>query len=189
MADRKRTFKWILTSLIILGLAGLVILFLQLRRYQHKPLPLPDSATRALMTLAQLHQTATKDGKVQWELDAQSAQLEADNGRMILTSPTVVFHLKDGGRVRLTAAQGVLDTRSHDMQVSGNVHLHSDRYTLRTQALDYRHDRRILHSDVPVQISGQAFDLRADKMKYNLDSDTAQFEGRVEGNLDEKMDL
>ncbi|RJQ67543.1 MAG: LPS export ABC transporter periplasmic protein LptC [Desulfobacteraceae bacterium] len=189
MADGKRALKWILTTVVLLGLSALLILFLQLRRHQGEALPLPDTAARALMTLAGLRQTATKDGKVQWDLDAESAQLEAESRRMILKAPKVVFHTKDGARVLLTAARGVLDTRTNDMEVSGNVHLRSDRYTLLTESLAYWHERRILQSDVPVHISGSAFDLRSEKMTYNLETNTAQFDGQVEGNLNEDMAL
>jgi lipopolysaccharide export system protein LptC len=189
MADRKRTLKWILTTVAAIGMAALLALFFQLRRQRQGPLPLPDTAAHALMTLAQLHQTATKDGQVQWKLNAESAQLEADSRRMILKSPKVVFFMKDGSRVHLTAARGVLDTRSNDMEVSGNVHLASDRYNLETEALVYRNQARILESDVPVHITGSAFDLRAAKMTYNLQTDTAEFDGQVKGSLNENMAL
>jgi LPS export ABC transporter protein LptC len=189
MADRKRTLKWILTGTALAGIAALLILFLQLRRDQGQPVPLPDTATRALLTLARLHQTATQNGKVQWDLTAESAQLDADTGRMILNSPVVVFYTQDGSQVRLTAMQGVLHTRTNDMQASGNVHLRNDRYLLQTEALDYKHKDRILLSRVPVKITGDVFDLRADKMTYNLENNTTLFEGSVEGNLNADMAL
>lgn len=187
MADRKRTLKWILTTVAVIGTATLVALFFVLRRHQQGPLPLPKTATHALMTLARLHQTATKDGQVQWKLNAESAQLEADSRRIILKSPKVVFFTKDGSRVHLTAARGVLDTRSNDMEVSGNVQLVGDRYHLETEALVYRNKARILESDVPVHIIGSAFDLRADKMTYNLETETAHFDGQVKGSLNEDL--
>lgn len=173
----------------LVGTTVLLILFLQLRRYQEQPVPLPDTATRALLTLARVHQTATQDGRLQWELEADSAQLEADTGRMILSAPKVVFYTADGEQVHLTAEQGVLDTRTNDMEAGGNVHLQSDRYVLKTEALVYRHRERILLSEVPVGITGDVFDLRADRMTYNLESNTTDFEGSVEGNVNADLAL
>lgn len=185
MADRKSALKLILTAATLLGVVALAVVFFQFRRQQLQPLPIPDLATKALMTLAKVHQTATKDGKVQWELDAATAQLEADSGEMRLTSPRIVFFTDNGDKVLLTAEKGVLNTRNNDMQVSGNVRLRDDRYTLLTEALVYQHDRHILRTDVPVIIIGRAFDLRANKMTYNLEENLAQFDGQVKGNLHE----
>ncbi len=188
MGNPKSTLKWILTAMAVLGMVVLIVVFIQFRRHQDRyVVPLPDIATQALMRLVGLHQTATKDGKVQWKLDAESAELEADSGRMILKSPVVDFHTEDGGIVHLTAEQGVLDTRSNDMQVSGNVRLRDDRYTLLTEMLIYQHAQRTLRSDVPVIIESDAFGLRADTMTYDLEENRALFEGQVEGNLHEDL--
>ncbi|MFZ1986599.1 MAG: LPS export ABC transporter periplasmic protein LptC [Desulfatitalea sp.] len=189
MADRKHLIKYIIITVVLLIFAALAGLFTHARRPQGQPVPIPEVATKALMTLVGIHQTATKEGQVQWELDADSAQLEADGNRMILTAPRVDFVMKDGTKVRLTAKQGVLDTHNNDMAVSGEVRLRNDQYLLETEALAYQHDRRTLHSDAPVHIIGPAFDLRADQMTYNLEENRAQFDGRVEGNFNEAFSL
>ncbi|MBR9981969.1 MAG: LPS export ABC transporter periplasmic protein LptC [Desulfatitalea sp.] len=188
MADRRSLLKWILTAIAALALVVLIAVFIQFRRQQNEiVVPLPDAATRSLMRLVRLHQTATKEGQVQWELDADAAELETGSGRMILTSPVVVFHTDGGETVHLTAAEGVLDTRTNDMEASGNVQLRDDRYTLKTEALIYLHEARRLRSDVPVYIHGAVFDLRADTMEYDLDANQAQFVGHVEGHLYEDL--
>lgn len=188
MADRRRTLKWVLTAAAVVGIAVLVAVFIQFRRHQDRyVVPLPDVAGQALMRLARLHQTATKDGAVQWELDAESAHLEADSGRMVLTLPVVDFYSDDGEKIHLTAARGVLDTRTNDMEVSGNVRLHHDRYLFETEVLAYEHDRRILRSDVPVRITSATIGLRADTMIYDIEANRAQFDGQVEGELHEDL--
>lgn len=189
MDNRKRILKRILTAAVLTGIAAMVTLLFLSRSRRLDPVPIPDIATKAVMTLAKLHQTATKDGKVQWELDAASAEMEADTGRMRLTAPEIEFTTDDGTKVRLTADQGLLDTRSNDMQVTGNVCLRDGRYTLVTEALIYQHEQRLLRSDVPVRITHTAFDLRANKMTYNLDENLARFDGQVEGTFNEDLAL
>ena len=189
MADRKRYMKIAFTSAVVAGLGILAVVFLQLRSDQEESIPLPMPAVKALMTLAKVHQTATKDGSVQWELDADTAQLEAKGGRMILTAPVVEFYLEDGTKVNLTAEKGILHTDNNNIEVTGNVRLHNDRYTLLTEALSYQHEQRVLRSEAPVQIQGSAMALRADRMTYNLDENLAKFIGKVEGNLDDGLPI
>ena len=187
MANRKRNMKIVFTAAAVTGLAVLIAVFLQFRNQQMGALPIPMPAVNALMTLAKVHQTATKDGKVQWELDAASAQLEANGGRMILTAPTVQFHLEDGTQVNLTADQGILHTNNNNMEVTGNVRLQNDRYTLLTEALVYLHSKRILKSNAPVHIQSATAALRADRMTYDLKDNRAQFVGQVEGILNNDL--
>ncbi|MBI5064426.1 MAG: LPS export ABC transporter periplasmic protein LptC [Desulfatitalea sp.] len=184
MADRKHLIKYLLIGVLLVIVTTVAVRFVHFRQQQGHPLPTADQiATDALMTLVNIHQTATKEGKVQWELDADSAQLEAENGRMILTGPRVDFITRDGGKVRLTARKGVLHTRSSDMAARGQVRLRNDQYELESESLKYQHKERLLSSQTQVRIIGPAFDLRADRMTYNLEENRAYFEGRVEGNL------
>lgn len=185
MGDRKHLIKYLLIGLLLIIAATVALRMAQSRRQpQSQPLPTPaENATDALMSLMGIHQTATKEGKIQWELDADSAQLEAENGRMLLTGPKVDFTTRDGGKVHLTARKGVLDTRSNDMAASGKVRVRNDQYELETESLKYQHAARRMHSQTPVRIVGPAFDLRASQMTYNLEENRAYFDGRVEGNL------
>lgn len=184
MANRIRQLKMILASVMVLAIAAVAVVFLQFKDEDgHRGAALPTSAARAIMSLARVHQTATKDGKVQWELDADSAELDSESGRMTLKAPRVRFFLEDGTQVRLTAAQGMLNTQSNNMQVRGNVQVQNDRYTLITEELAYQHKDRVLRADAPVQIRGEAVELQAASMTYDLKTDRAQFSGQVKGTV------
>lgn len=190
MLSRAGKLKLFIITVALLSLMAVGVVFYQYRQKQGRVVvPLPDSATKALMTLARIHQTATKEGRLQWELDAESAQLEVDSGRMVLQSPQVDFFLEDGSRVHLTAEKGILNTRNNNIQASGNVRIRNDRYTLITDVLNYKHKRRILKTNDAVKIVGKAFDLRADSMTYNLTTNRAQFDGQVEGTIHENLAL
>jgi LPS export ABC transporter protein LptC len=152
-------------------------------------IPLPPGASTAILSLTGVHQTATKNGVLEWELKAETAELESKSGRMVLKAPKVLFYLADGGQVHLTAEQGVLDTKSNDIQVQGNVRVVEDRYTLLTEQLDYKHAKRILRSDKPVHIFNQSADLKAAGMIYDLNTNQARFAGRVKGSLNEQLSL
>ena len=122
---------------------------------------------------------------MQWKLAAVTAEMEAETGQMILQSPEINFYLEDGSQVHLTAQKGILYTRDNNMEVQGNVHLRSDRYTLVTEALAYDHERRVITATEDVRISGKAIQLHAATMTYNLTTNQARFGGPVTGTLHE----
>ena len=146
---------------------------------------LPQAAAKAVMALSKIRQTATKDGIVQWKLKAATAEMEANTGRMVLQSPEVEFFLDDGSQAHLTAQQGILYTLDNNMEVQGNVRLHSDRYTLVTEDLIYNNKHHLISTNKEVQIIGKAIQLNAAGMTYDLKVNQARFTGPVKGILHE----
>ncbi len=188
--DPKTRLKIALAVTILLSLSTVGWFFFQFRSGRGKfPSAVPEIATKAIMALSRVRQTATKDGAVQWKLDAASAELEADTGKMILHSPEIRFFMEDGTQIFLTALKGTLNTNSNDMVVQGNVSLRNGRYTLITETLSYTHQTRLLHADKPVKIVGNALQLDAADMVYDLNTNQAQFSGRVKGTLNEDIAL
>jgi LPS export ABC transporter protein LptC len=189
MIHSRRILVPLLLGMIAASLIGVGWLFFKGRVTSQATVKLPSEAVRSLMKLAGVHQTATKNGAVQWELDAVTAELEAKSGRMVLDAPQVKFFLEDGTVVQVTAKTGILNTRSNDIQVRGNVKVLNDRYTLATEALSYKHGDRKMETEVPVIITGGEMDLRADAMTYDLDNNTARFRGHVVGNVNEDFSI
>lgn len=187
MADRTTQIKRLLSTVVVISVGVVAWIFFQSRQ-GHDPLtiPLPNKAAESILTLSRIHQTATKDGAVQWELEAGSAELEPGSGKMILKDPLVDFFLKGGARVNLKADKGVLNTNTSDIQVQGNVQVVYDQYTLKTEALAYHHENRRLQTGQPVRITGQSFNLEAAGMTYDLDASQATFNGDVKGIIHEK---
>jgi LPS export ABC transporter protein LptC len=190
MSQRKMKLKLILAGAIVISFVAVAVIFFQFRRSTDKlTVPLPDNAVKSLMFLEKVHQTASKEGRVQWDLNADSAELEVGSRQMVLQSPKVRFYLEDGSQVDLTARKGILYTQSNDIIVQGNVEMKSDRYKLLTDELAYQHSRRTLQSKQPVQIIGQHINLRAESMVYELDSNRALFSGNVNGNINENFPI
>jgi LPS export ABC transporter protein LptC len=185
MATKTRKLKMALLLTVGISIIAVVWIVYQFRHNAAGPtIPLPsETAKTAIMALSRVHQTATKDGAVQWELEAAAAELETGTGKMVLQSPKVVFFLDDGTRVNLTSREGILYTRNNNIQVRGNVQLKNSRYTLVTDVLAYEHDQRLLKSDAPVTIIGRDIELNAATMRYDLNTNQACFLGRVEGIL------
>lgn len=102
---------------------------------------------------------------------------------------SITFYLKNKTQVYLTANKGILKIDSNDMEILGNVVVKNLTYRLKTENLFYRHNQRIIFSKVPVKVSGAAFNLIADSMSLNLNTNKTMFEGKVQGTLREIIRL
>jgi len=108
---------------------------------------------------------------------------------LILDDLSVVFYMKDGKKTHLTAAKGFFHTDSNDIEVTGNVVVRSNSYVLKTEKLNYEHNRRILFSNVPVEISSDSEKLTADSIFFNIDTKRTMLEGNVKGAFSENIKL
>ena len=168
--------------MIGISLATIVWAFVYYRRL---PVQAPDLVsslpTGADLTIADIHQTATREGRKEWSLDAASARYLNAKKQVILTDLSMTFYLENQQDIELTADTGVLMTESKDVEVGGNVELKSRDALLKTEQLHYRHEQRTLASQLPVQIRGDSFRLTAERMQLDLNTNRATFEGNING--------
>lgn len=186
----QKKLKFFLISLIFLTFGVILIVFLQYRHFLEKN----DSfvsigQSKANISIGKAHQTATRNGRKEWSLDAASADYVDKNSQAIFKDLSLTFFLKDETKVYITANQGILKTDSNDMEIYGNVVVRNKDYKLKCENLYYNHDQRIIFSKVPVNITGNSFELVADSMSLNLNTNKALFEGKVKGTFSEHFAL
>jgi LPS export ABC transporter protein LptC len=148
-----------------------------------------DIRNDANISIGKPHQTATRNGIKEWNLEAASVYYKVEKNQAIFQDLFITFYLKDKSEVYLTANKGILNTDSNDMEIFGNVVIKNATYRLKTENLFYRHNRRIIFSKVPVKITGPAFDLVASSMSLNLNTNKTMLEGKVEGTFFEIIKL
>jgi len=186
----QKKLKFFLISLIFLTFGVILMVFLQYRHVSEKSdTPISIGQSKANISIGKAHQTATRNGRKEWSLDAASADYMAKNSQAIFKELSVTFYLKDETKVYITANQGILKTDSNDMEIYGNVVVRNKDYKLRCENLYYKHDKRIIFSKVPVNITGNSFELVADSMLLNLNNNRALFEGKVKGTFSEQFTL
>ncbi len=140
----------------------------------------------ATLSIGNVHQVSTRNGVTEWILDAKSAHVVDESKQLMLEDVRVVYFLKDGKEVHLTAGKGVLKTETNDIDVTDHVTVTYDGYTLATEHVTYNHTRRTLASPTPVRITGTTMNLTADSMKYNLSTNQTRFEKNVEVSMRER---
>ena len=136
---------------------------------------------KANISIGKAHQTATRNGIKEWSLDAASADYMDDKRQAVFKDLSITFFLKDKTKVYITGKRGILKTDSNDMEIYDNVVVKYTQYKLKCENLYYEHNKRIIFSNVPVNITGDTFQLVADAMSLNLNTNKTLFEGKVKG--------
>ena len=158
-----KKLKLVLLSVILVGLGIVVVVYFAYQRLSDTPeLILSTIQEGADMSIGKIHQTATRDGRREWSLEAVSAHYMEDKKQVVLSELSVIFYLEDGTEAYLTADRGVLNTESNDIQVSGNVVIKKDNYQLTTEKLNYKNKKRMIHARLPVLITGEDARVSAD---------------------------
>jgi len=185
-----KKLKLFLLSIIFVALGVTLTVFVSHRRILEKEENIVSGIqSKANISIGKVNQTATRNGIKEWSLDATSVNYIAKKNQAIFQDLSITFYLKDKTEVYLTANKGILKTDSNDMELFGNIVVKNSKYRLKTKNLFYRHNKRIIFSKVPVKVTGASFDLAADSMSLNLNTNKAMFEGKVEGILSESFRL
>ncbi len=182
---KPKKIKILLLATMFLALGGVIAFYIGFQQDSEVPESIPESAEPdATLSIGKIRQTATREGKKEWSLEASSARYADKAGQMVLKDLTVTFFLNDKSEIILTADQGMLNTASNDIEVSGNVMLKNKEYKLLTESLSYAHDKRVLYSKAPATISGTSARLAADKLSFDLSTKKLTLEGGIETTLD-----
>lgn len=171
-------------------LAGLVAAFVLYRRSAGTGADLIENMAAAPgLTIENLRHTAAAEGRTEWTLEAARAKMTADGKSAALEQVLVVFHLKDGDRVRLTADEGLLDIPSNDLELRGNVVVVQGVYRLATKRMQYHHRQRVLTAGTPVSVAGVNVSLTAKTASFDMESRVLRFEGNVNGTIAQSLEM
>ena len=187
---KPRILKIVLVLFIFSVIAALSIVFINYRKLIKNPEKLITSFDPGVdMTIDDIHQTATRDGKKEWQLDAASAHYIDAEKKVRLDDLGMTFFLEGRQHVRLTADSGILETESQNVSVKGRVEMTKADAHLKTEELHYTHKKRFIFSESPVTITGDVFHLRADSITLDLDKGRAVLKGNVQGTFSDDIAL
>ena len=187
---KSKKLKYVLLLIVLIAVGIVVVVYMGYRRLSEAPeLILSTIQDGADMSIGKIHQTATRDGKREWSLEAASAHYIEDEKQVILNELSVTFYLDDGDEVYLTAERGVLNTGSNDIEVSGNVIIKKDTYQLTTNELNYENKQRIIFTRGPVLLTGEDARVSANSASLDLNTKTIILKGNVESTISENSSL
>ena len=184
----QRRLKILLALVIAITIAIVLVTFMRLRNNADDSEPnLADDQNQASISIGKVHHTATRDGRKEWSLVADSAHYLDKENKVLFKKLEAIFFLDDGSEVSLSADRGYLQTESKDIQVEGDVLVDNGTYRFETSSLNYYHQSRRLRTDDPVKVSGEWFTLKADAVSVDLNAQQSEFTGNVKGVLSENM--
>jgi LPS export ABC transporter protein LptC len=187
---KPKKLKLILMAIVLTVVSIVIVVYMGYRRLSNVPDVLLSSIQDgADMSIGRIHQTATRDGKREWSLEASSAQYSQSKKEVTLNDLAVTFFLEDDTEVYLTGKSGILNTSTNNIEVSGNVVIKKDNYQLTTEKLNYAHDQRLIFSTVPVLIAGDDAHISANSASLDLNTKKLRLEGNVESTISENIEL
>jgi LPS export ABC transporter protein LptC len=173
-----------------IALAGVVAVYTVYRRGTETGADLlKNLPSGASLTIENLRQTAAREGKTEWTLDAARARMSSDRKSATLEKVSVVFFVEDGDEVHLTADAGLLKIRSNDLEVSGNVVVWQGGYRLTCERLEYHHRDRVIVAEGPVSVAGKSLSVDAEEATFDIESKRLRFKGNVYGTIVQALEM
>ena len=185
-SERMRRF---LVIILVAAFSAIIIIYLLERT---KPLDkeiLPSNENRADLSINKVTHKAMKDGFKQWDLTAEKASYFQNRNEILFDNINVIFFMKNGNQVDLTAKTGVLNTQTNDIIISENIVASMENRIMKTEKLHYLYKQHIIKTDSPIEIVGEAFSIFSERMILNLDTQKARFDGNVRSTFNEAINF
>ena len=174
-----RYSRWIFGILVIFLFLEILVGFpIPLESENHEnPAPMKDftQVQGGEQKMEGVHLVESRLGSRDWELFAEAAEGNEGAGSWHLKNVRVLFYAEDKLDYTVTGETGLIDTRTKDMNISGNVKtLSANGYRFETKTLDYVSANRTLKSPSKVKMlgppdtDGEAITLVGDRMEASL---------------------
>ncbi|MFQ5441767.1 MAG: LPS export ABC transporter periplasmic protein LptC [Thermodesulfobacteriota bacterium] len=118
-----------------------------------------------------IHYSSTREGRVEWELDALSATRYKLEDLMVFDTLKVVFFAKDGTPYRLSSKEGRYIENRGELEAIGDVVITSpDGYNLKADSIKYVTEPGEITSRGPVKIASRGMDVQGVGLRVDVES-------------------
>lgn len=170
-----RKLRASLSSFIALSIAGLAVLvFIHYRTKNTIKVVLTEDKKFGVQ-IDKVHYSGTKGGRVEWELDAESARRSKDEDLLVLDKVSLTFYSRDGTKYLLTSREGDYRESTGEVTVNGDVVVVSlsKGYRLATETLKYSMNTKMVTSEVRVRITSK--DMAVDGIGLVAEMESEKF--------------
>lgn len=185
-----KKIKIALITVIAITITAVFAVIIGYRYFSKKPEKLlPVVLDGTSISIERISQISTKNGIVEWSLEARSAIYSEDKKEAFFEDLTVTFFTKDNQKIYLSANKGSLKTESGNIEINGNVTIKNNDYMLKTGKINYNNKKRIILSKAPVELSGKSSNLVANSVAIDLNTNKYELIGKVEGIFSDSLSL
>ncbi|OGV96227.1 MAG: LPS export ABC transporter periplasmic protein LptC [Nitrospinae bacterium RIFCSPLOWO2_02_FULL_39_110] len=122
-----------------------------------------------------------RGGNREWELVAKMAEFDKSKNKINLEDIKAIFYPADRKPITVSSKKGIMDNKSKNIELSGNVFIKSDDgYKLNTENLKWVASRRVLETDDFIEITGERFKITGNGLVSNIDSQDIKIKSNVE---------
>ena len=118
----------------------------------------------------------TRDGKMQWKIQARRARIVDNESKAVLEDLQVTLFGERGILMVLEGDEGVVDTASHNFTLKkreGSIPIHLESgYTIYTNQLQWTDRNQEIFTDEPVTIHGDGIDITGVGLRGTLGTET-----------------
>lgn len=108
-------------------------------------------------------------GGVKWEVQADNASLQKKDKLALFEKIRIRFIMKDGRVYHLSGDQGRMNTESHDMDITGNIVIVSDKgERFRTDRLQFSKKDELIFTNGPVLMENDFMSVKAVGMSLSM---------------------
>lgn len=119
-----------------------------------------------------------KDGKRQWELGAETIEIDVQSKNMILKNIKGIFYQDNGGKVEITAPTAVMESKTKNILMSGKVQaVASDGAAFTAQEIRWLGQQEMFYGSGDVLVTKEDTVMSGD----NIESDKALEKIKITG--------
>ncbi len=116
--------------------------------------------TDADLKMDRVHIVQNKQGTKNWEMWADTAKVYRKKDSTQMENIHLRFYPKNGNVMDVTADNGLMENKSRNLRLRGNVLIKSqDGVSMRTKALQFRPKEKKIDSDEKIFVKGDSFQL------------------------------
>lgn len=168
-----RKIRVALSSFVVLSIASLAVLVFVYYRAGKEAGTAFEQDERVDIKVEKIRYSGTKAGRVEWELEADSARRSKGEDLTVLENVTVRFFARDGGSYALTSKEGSFREKAGEIVATGSVVVDSgDGYIIRTHSLTYSLKDGLITTGERVEMTSSGMDLEGTGLVARVDEDS-----------------
>lgn len=166
-----RKIRVALSSFVILSIVSLAVLVIIYYRAGKEPKAAFEQDERVEVKVEKVRYSGTKAGRVEWELEADSARRSKGEDLTILENVLVTFYAKDGAAWTLSSREASFREAAGEIDATGDVVIKSsgEGYTINTERLTFLLKDKLIKTEERVRMTSRGADLEGTGMRARVD--------------------